>query len=280
MSGCALDGGESFEDGETLAETEQPLLTATRTLVGAGGRCLDVAWGDRENGAGVWLWDCNGTAAQEWWIYPNGEIRTKWNKCLSLSGGSGAEGTPLVIWDCHGGSDQKWTPGFDIRSFSGRCLTVSSGGELGSVAVISTCAGSAGQLWSYPWAARFKNTYADRCMYTNGGIGIVGAYIVPATCGDWDSNHYTFANSGEIKTTDGLCLQPSSFSTWGIPTSGAYIRTATCNGSVRQKWKFTGSTESISMTGMCATVDSGSIRMRSCSGSGFQRWAALFPGPE
>jgi len=57
----------------------------------------------------VQLWDCNGTAAQQWRTgTANDIVNPTANRCLDATGVSSANGTRLQIWDCTGGANQKW----------------------------------------------------------------------------------------------------------------------------------------------------------------------------
>lgn len=73
------------------------------------GKCLDVASGGTADGTRVQLWDCNGTAAQQWAVPAARDIvNPQANKCLDATGGSSANGTRLQIWTCTGAAAQKW----------------------------------------------------------------------------------------------------------------------------------------------------------------------------
>ncbi|MFD0069935.1 ricin-type beta-trefoil lectin domain protein, partial [Streptomyces sp. NPDC127574] len=52
-----------------------PAAAATGTITGLGGKCLDVASASSANGAAVQLYDCNGTAAQQWTVGSDGTVR-------------------------------------------------------------------------------------------------------------------------------------------------------------------------------------------------------------
>jgi hypothetical protein len=80
------------------------------TVRAAGGKCLDVRNGSRDNGATVWLYACNGTGAQVWEIRADRTWRNPQSgRCLTTVNGSSADGTRLMIWTCTGGSYQRWT---------------------------------------------------------------------------------------------------------------------------------------------------------------------------
>ncbi|MNC94352.1 Serine protease 1 precursor [compost metagenome] len=61
------------------------------------------------NGTKVQLYDCNGTAAQQWTkTAGNDLVNPVSNRCLDAAGPSSADGTQLQIWDCTGAANQKW----------------------------------------------------------------------------------------------------------------------------------------------------------------------------
>ena len=81
--------------------------TITSKLVN---RNLDIKWADKNNGAGLHIWDPNGGEAQKFKIENSKEagyyqIKSQWNKCLDVNGSAPDK---LMVWDCHGGDNQKW----------------------------------------------------------------------------------------------------------------------------------------------------------------------------
>ena len=74
---------------------------------GLAGKCVDVAGADTANGTPVQLYDCNGTAAQNWTVGSDGTVRAL-GKCLDVASGGTADGTPVQLWDCNGTAAQKW----------------------------------------------------------------------------------------------------------------------------------------------------------------------------
>ncbi|GAA4066583.1 glycoside hydrolase family 64 protein [Nonomuraea soli] len=113
-----------------------------RTIVGPGGKCVDVSGDDTGgNGAAVQLWDCQSWAVdQRWTRNGDGTLRTL-GRCLDVVSGGTANGTKVQVWDCNGTGAQVWAPQADgsLRNpQSGRCLD-SPGG--------ATANGTRLQIW-------------------------------------------------------------------------------------------------------------------------------------
>ncbi|PJZ71028.1 hypothetical protein CH373_00395 [Leptospira perolatii] len=66
-------------------------------IKGIGGKCLDVDGAKTEPGTLVQLYTCNGTVAQKWTIFPNGQIYYRNNLCLY---NSSSEGFQLSVQTC------------------------------------------------------------------------------------------------------------------------------------------------------------------------------------
>jgi hypothetical protein len=95
---------------DDCASTDRQRWTRTGNTVRALGKCLDVRNGSRDNGAQVWLYECNGTGAQVWEIRADRTWRNPQSgRCLTTEGGSSSDGTLLMIWTCTGGTYQRWT---------------------------------------------------------------------------------------------------------------------------------------------------------------------------
>lgn len=79
---------------------------------GAKGKCLDVEGGRRDNGTPVQLYTCNGTAAQQWFLYNDDSgphLRSVDSyKCLDAAGGKTADGTKVQIYQCNETAAQTW----------------------------------------------------------------------------------------------------------------------------------------------------------------------------
>lgn len=95
----------------------------TYPIFTGNGKCLVPYGGSSSNGANIVQWDCNGSAAQEWWTDSSDRVRNSNGKCLVPYGGSSSNGANIVQWDCNGaalyldGSDRS-----RIRTPSGKCI--------------------------------------------------------------------------------------------------------------------------------------------------------------
>ncbi|GGV66256.1 MULTISPECIES: lectin [Streptomyces] len=126
--------------------------TATGTAIrGLAGKCVDVAAANSANGTQVQLYDCNGTAAQQWTVGSDGTIRAL-GKCLDVKDNGTADGTPVQLWDCTGGPNQKWvvTDAHDIvNPQADKCLDVKDNDSAnGTPLQIWSCSGNANQKWT------------------------------------------------------------------------------------------------------------------------------------
>ncbi|WP_055489194.1 lectin [Streptomyces sp. TP-A0356] len=132
-----------------------PAAAATGAITGLAGKCLDVAGANSADGTPVQLYDCNGTAAQQWTVGSDGTIRAL-GKCLDVTGNSTADGARAQLWSCTGGANQKWTvtAAHDIvNPQADKCLDVTGNNSAnGTPTQIWTCTGGANQKWSAPAA--------------------------------------------------------------------------------------------------------------------------------
>ncbi|GGN34880.1 chitinase [Streptomyces fuscichromogenes] len=135
--------------------TAAPAQAATGTVTGLAGKCLDVAGANSADGTAVQLYDCNGTAAQQWTVGSDGTIRAL-GKCLDVTGSSTADGAKLQLWTCSGGANQQWTvsSAHDIvNPQANKCMDVTDNNSAnGTRTQIWTCAGTANQKWTAPAA--------------------------------------------------------------------------------------------------------------------------------
>ncbi|WP_436520972.1 chitosanase [Actinoplanes sp. HUAS TT8] len=122
-------------------------------IKGLGGKCIDVAGASSANGTAIQLYDCNGSAAQQWTVgNTDGTIRSL-GKCLDVTAAATTNGAKIQLYDCNATAAQKWTVsnGTLVNSGSGKCLDVTDKSTAnGARLQIWTCAGGTNQLWTLP----------------------------------------------------------------------------------------------------------------------------------
>ncbi|MFF0186331.1 RICIN domain-containing protein [Streptomyces sp. NPDC005244] len=149
------DGSTAFPqqlvvDEVKVTTSDSPSGTGA-PIKGLAGKCVDVAAAGTANGTPVQLYDCNGTAAQQWTVGSDGTIRAL-GKCLDVTNNGTADGTKIQLWDCTGGTGQKWAVSAAndiVNPASDKCLDVTGNNSANSTRLqIWTCSGGANQKWT------------------------------------------------------------------------------------------------------------------------------------
>ncbi|MFE1961601.1 family 16 glycosylhydrolase [Streptomyces sp. NPDC059479] len=121
------------------------------TITGLGGKCVDVAGANPANGTAVQLYDCNGSAAQQWSVGADGSLRAL-GKCLDVTGNSTADGAQLQLWDCAGTPNQQWAlpAARDVVNIgANKCMDATGNSSAnGTRLQIWTCGGTPNQKWT------------------------------------------------------------------------------------------------------------------------------------
>ncbi|MFJ4090533.1 ricin-type beta-trefoil lectin domain protein [Kitasatospora sp. NPDC089913] len=151
LGASCIQGGMPYSAQVVLGP--RPPAGPTGRITGYGDKCVDVRGQNQANGTPVQIWDCLGTAGQQWRIGADGTVRAL-GKCLDVKGGNTALGTPVQIYDCNGTGAQQWQARADGSLYnpqSGRCLddyqfSTSNGNQL----LIWDCNGYANQVWHLP----------------------------------------------------------------------------------------------------------------------------------
>jgi cellulose 1,4-beta-cellobiosidase len=122
-------------------------------ITGFGGKCVDVNAASSANGTAVQLYDCNGTAAQQWTVGTGNTLQAL-GKCMDVTAAGTANGTTVQLYDCNGSAAQQWVPGASssLRNpVSGRCLDATGNSSAnGTRLQIWDCGASANQSWTLP----------------------------------------------------------------------------------------------------------------------------------
>jgi hypothetical protein len=123
-----------------------------RIVGGQSGRCADVPNAATANGTQVQLWDCDGSAKQQWAYTTGKQLMVYGNKCLDANGNGTANGTAVIIWDCHGALNQQWNVnanGTITSAQSGLCIDANNAGTAnGTKVILWSCNGGANQRWA------------------------------------------------------------------------------------------------------------------------------------
>ncbi|MFI0897363.1 ricin-type beta-trefoil lectin domain protein [Streptomyces sp. NPDC020983] len=137
----------------TGGTTTPPPSGGTGQITGYGGKCVDVAGASAANGTAVQLYDCNGTAAQQWTVGANGTLKAL-GKCMDVTSAGTADGTPVQLYDCNGTAAQSWqkqSNGELVNTGSGKCLDATGPSSAnGTRLQIWTCFNSSNQHWTLP----------------------------------------------------------------------------------------------------------------------------------
>ncbi|MGR3867987.1 ricin-type beta-trefoil lectin domain protein [Streptomyces graminifolii] len=124
---------------------------ASVAIKGLAGKCVDVNGANSANGTAVQLYDCNGSAAQQWTVGSDGTIRAL-GKCLDVASGGTADGTKVQLYDCNGSAAQKWAVSSAndiVNPQANKCLDVTGNTSAnGTPLQIWTCSGGANQKWT------------------------------------------------------------------------------------------------------------------------------------
>ncbi|MEV6505315.1 family 16 glycosylhydrolase [Streptomyces sp. NPDC051642] len=120
-------------------------------IKGLAGKCVDVNGANSANGTAVQLYDCNGSAAQQWTVGSDGTIRAL-GKCLDVNAGGTADGTKVQLYDCNGSAAQQWAVSSAndiVNPQANKCLDVTGNTSAnGTPLQIWTCSGAANQKWT------------------------------------------------------------------------------------------------------------------------------------
>ncbi|WP_406835736.1 RICIN domain-containing protein [Streptomyces sp. AHU1] len=79
----------------------------------ASGKCLEVPWGNYDNGAPVQQWSCNWGDNQKWAVYPTADgysmiVNVQTGNCLEVADWRTDQGAPVRQWECTNGANQHW----------------------------------------------------------------------------------------------------------------------------------------------------------------------------
>lgn len=257
--------------------------TTGQTIVGPGGKCIDVAGEDSgTDGAAVQLWDCQSGAKDQHWSLTSGGALQTLGRCLDVAGGGTANGTQLQLHDCNSTGAQKFVTQADgsIRNpQSGRCVD-SPGGATGNGTrlTIYDCNSTAAQKFAYNGGATPIIGPASKCVDVAGDdTGGNGAAVQLYDCQSGAKDQQWTWNGTSLRTL-GRCLDIAGNGT----SDGDKLQLWDCNGVGGQQWvpQADGSLKN-PQSGRCvdspgaATANSTRLQIWECNNSSAQKFAKL-----
>jgi len=144
----------SWDSGASTPAVVTPAAAGTGPIV--SGYRTTKCGGDhndsRANGTKIVMWDCDGSAAQNWTAQNDGTIRIN-GECMDIYRDEKTNKAPVELWTCTGGANQRWQArnGSLVNPVSRKCLgdpryNVTDDTQL----EIYTCNGDASQQWKLP----------------------------------------------------------------------------------------------------------------------------------
>ncbi|MFC4530164.1 ricin-type beta-trefoil lectin domain protein [Sphaerisporangium dianthi] len=115
------------------------------------GRCVDIPSANPVDGAALQMYDCNGTAAQQWSVNGDGTVRAM-GKCMDAAAAGTANGTPIQLYTCNGTGAQRFTltsAGDLVNPASNRCVDIVERNTAnGARLQLWDCTGGSNQKWT------------------------------------------------------------------------------------------------------------------------------------
>jgi len=132
--------------------TSNPPTGGTNALRGTeSGRCIDVPGANPVDRNRLQVYDCNGTAAQQWTLGSDSTVRAL-GKCMDVAGAGTANGTAVQLYTCNGTNAQRFTltaAGDLVNLGANKCVDVVNHGTAnGSQLQLWDCTGGANQKWT------------------------------------------------------------------------------------------------------------------------------------
>ena len=117
----------------------------------ATNKCIDAAGGSSAPGTAIQIYDCNGSAAQDW-------SRDSGDGTFRLSGARSTcmqqmnKGAQIRLQTCDGGTDQQWTSdarGWYVNVYTGDCIDGANYGTANGTPIITwDCTNGTAQIWN------------------------------------------------------------------------------------------------------------------------------------
>jgi hypothetical protein len=256
---------------------QEPAVSYPGSLVGMGGKCLDVRGGSTSNGAPIQVWACNGLRQQAWTprSTTGALLSMGTNSALDVVGFGTGNGTILQLWSALGNANQAW--------YFAQSAIVANGGRVLDAVGASSANGTRMQLWddldgaNQRWVFDISTGQIigkdGKCLDVVGFGTANGTPVQFWTCSSTPNQQWSWGSGGTIRGYGGKCLEAAN----GGTTNGTQVRMWDCNGSAHQTWRVRGEVRSV-MTGKClddpysGTSNGTQVHMWDCHGGANQKW--------
>jgi Ricin-type beta-trefoil lectin domain len=289
---CTAGAGYNGPTGLGSPNTALSLTTSGETgqfqVHVIASECMDDADAGTAAGTKVDIYNCNGTAEQNWTAHSNGTITDTISGktiCLDVAGGGTASGTLVESNPCSGATSQQWgltSTDEIINGPSGLCLTDPATAD-GTQLKIETCASTpvTDQQWSAPddrptasGAITSQITTAKLCVDDASDSTTNDNKIQIYACLGDAAQDWTIESNGQIEI-NGKCMATDANGT----SNGTTIVLYTCEGDTNAEWaeRSNGTVVNI-RSGTClddpsATTTNGTqLQIWACDGDIQQQW--------
>lgn len=189
---------------------------APGSMVGRGGRNLDVPYGNTSPGTNLWIFENNGSTPQQWsYNVADGTFRAL-GMCLDDPSGNHADASQTTIQNCATRATSRWDfQDVVIRALGEKCLDrVGSGTANGTLVQLFYCTGNGNQRWTYTAAGELRTGpggSAAKCLDTYPGGN--GFQLRINDCFGDDYEKFDLTAQGEIRARAGRkCFDVANFS--------------------------------------------------------------------
>lgn len=175
-----------------------PLAAPSGPIIGLAGKCLDVVGATSADATPIQLYECNGTAAQNWTMKADGTLRA-YDKCLDIQNGSNANGARLQLYTCNAGNNQQWRRNGNtlVNPWSGRCVDVPNANSANGTRIqIYDCHGDLHQRW---------NLTGGKDIITSSGRVDTGSWQHVVLTGNAD-RYELILNGWSVDVVDGVAI--------------------------------------------------------------------------
>jgi hypothetical protein len=210
------------------------------SVVGLGGRCLDVPGSTVVPGTPMIVWECHGGRNQRWnFSWYDGTLRTSLDNgmCLDDASGNTRPGTPVDIWPCGFRANERWfTQSVGLVAHGGLYVVDDRGFAAADPGFQTN--------WTYTRFNQLQYGYVEtatdharfmRCMDVRNGLG---KPVKLLECEPRYSQVFWLTAAGEIRANEG-CLEVPVSTALPRATTGR-LRLAKCSGLMNQKFSFDG----------------------------------------